>query len=106
MLGLIIFLLSLSAAFCWWRLVRAREKARFAATVACKQHGFVLMDDTVVLDSLDTREWRGKRLIGLRYRFDYAHHGILNKGGRVLVSPTGQALVIIQTDQGQLIETI
>ncbi|HKJ16765.1 MAG TPA: DUF3301 domain-containing protein [Xanthomonadales bacterium] len=106
MLGLFIFLFSLLTAFCWWRLVRAREKARFAARVACKQHGLVLMDDTVVLDSLDTREWRGKRHIGLRYRFDFAHNGILNKGGQVLISPTRQALVVIKTSEGQLIETI
>lgn len=106
MLGLFIFLFLVFVLFCWWRLVKAREKARFAAMVACKQHGLVLMDDTVVLDSVDTREWRGKRLIGLRYRFDYAHNGILNKGGRVLISPARQALVIISTSQGQLIETV
>ena len=59
-----------------------------------------------MLDSLDTRQWRGKRIIGVRYRFDFAHNGILNKGGHVLVSPRQRALVVINTDQGQLIETI
>lgn len=106
MIGLFIFLLLLLTAFSWWRLVKAREQARFAAGAACKQHGLVLMDDTVVLDSLDTRQWRGKRMIGLRYRFDYAHNGVLNRGGRVLISPRQQALVVINTPQGQLIETI
>ena len=64
------------------------------------------MDDTVVLESFDTRQWRGKRLIGIRYRFDFAQNGVLNHGGHVLIAPRQQALVVISTDQGQLIEVI
>ena len=106
MLGLFIFLILLGSAFCWWRLVKAREQARMAAGAACRQHGLVLMDDTVVLESFDTRQWRGKRLIGIRYRFDFAQNGVLNHGGHVLIAPRQQALVVISTDQGQLIEVI
>ena len=106
MLGLILFLISALAAFCWWRLVRAREQARSAAGAACREHGLVLMDDTVVLDSLDATRWRDKRIIGLRYRFDFARNGVLNRGGRVLISPRQRALVVINTPEGQLIETI
>ena len=106
MIGLIIFLLSALLAFCWWRLVKAREQARSAAGSACRQHGLVLVDDTVILDSLDTSRWRKKRLIGLRYRFDFAVNGVLNHGGRVLISPRQPALVIVNTPQGQLIEVI
>lgn len=106
MLGLFIFLLSALAAFCWWRLVKAREQARSAAGAACRVHGLVLMDDTVVLDSLDARHWRDRRIIGLRYRFEFARNGILNRGGRVLISPRQPALVVISTPEGQLIETI
>jgi hypothetical protein len=106
MIGLFIFLLLLAAGLSWWQLSKAREQARFAAGVACKQHGLVLMDDTVMLDSLDTRQWRGKRIIGIRYRFDFAQNGILNHGGQVLISPRQRALVVISTEQGQLIESI
>lgn len=106
MIGLFIFLLLLILALGWWRLSKAREQARIAAGAACRQHGLVLMDDTVMLDSLDTREWRGKRIIGIRYRFDFAHNGILKHGGQVLISPRQQALVAISTDQGQVIEVI
>ena len=63
------------------------------------------MDDTVMLDSVGTRQWGGKRIIGIRYRFDFAQNGILNHGGQVLISPSQQALVVISTDQGQLIES-
>ena len=106
MIGLFIFLLLLAVGLSWWQLSKAREQARFAAGIACKQHGLVLMDDTVMLDSLDTRQWRGKRIIGIRYRFDFAQNGILNHGGQVLISPRQRALVVISTEQGQLIESI
>ena len=106
MIGLVFFVLTILAAFCWWRLVKAREQARAAAGIACREHGLVLMDDTVVLDSLDTRRWNDKRIIGLQYRFDFARNGILNKGGRVLVAARQPALVVISTADGQLIESI
>lgn len=106
MIGLVIFLLSILAGYCWWRLVKAREQARFAAGAACREHGLVLMDDTVVLDSLDARRWRDKRIIGLQYRFEFAHNGILKRGGRVLIAPRQPALVVIQTPDGQLIESL
>ena len=106
MIGLFIFLLLLAVALSWWRLSKAREQARSAAGAACRQHGLVLMDDTVMLESVDTRHWRGKRFIGIRYRFDFAQNGMLNHGGQVLIAPRQKALVVISTDQGQLIETI
>lgn len=106
MIGLFFFVLACLAAFCWWQLVRAREQARAAAGMACREHGLVLMDDTVVLDSLDARYWREKRIIGLQYRFDFARDGILKKGGRVLISPRQPALVVIRTAEGQVIESI
>jgi hypothetical protein len=106
MIGLFVFLLAVFTAFGWWRLVKAREQARSAAAAACKEHGLVLMDDTVVLDSLDARRWRDKRVIGLQYRFEFARNGVLNRGGRVLISPRQPAMVVINTPEGQLIEVI
>lgn len=106
MIGLIAFLLITLAAYCWWHLVKAREKARLAAGAACREHGLVLMDDTVVLQSLDTRQWREKKVIGLQYRFDFARNGVLNRGGRVMISPRQPTLVVINTPEGRLIETI
>lgn len=106
MIGLVIFVLLLLAAYCWWYLVKAREQARFAAGAACREHGLVLMDDTVVLSSLDARRWREKRVIGLQYRFEFAHNGILKRGGQVLIAPRQPAMVVISTPEGQLIESI
>jgi hypothetical protein len=106
MFGLFVFLLLGLAALCWWHLVRAREQARSAAGAACREHGLVLMDDTGVLDALDARRWKDKRIIGLQCRFDFARRGILNRGGRVLISPRQPALVVINTPEGQLIETV
>lgn len=106
MIGLMIFLLLILAALCWWRLAKAHEQARSAAGAACREHGLVLMDDTVVLDSLDTSRWREKGRIGLRYRFEFARNGILNHGGRVMIAPRQRALVVISTPDGQLIESI
>lgn len=106
MIGLFFFMLTSLAAFCWWRLVKARELARSAAAIACREHGLVLMDDTVVLHSIDARRWRDERVIGLLYRFDFARNGVLNRGGRVLISPRQPAVVVINTPEGQLIETV
>ena len=46
------------------------------------------------------------RAWGLRYRFEFAHDGILRKGGIVLIAPGRPATVIIETDNGQLIERV
>ena len=106
MIGLGILLFLVFAAYCWWRLVKAREKARAVAGAACREHGLVLMDDTVVLDSLDTRNWREKRILGLQYRFDFAENGILRHGGQVLIMPRQPAMVVIAAKEGQIIESV
>lgn len=106
MIGLGVFLFLVFVAYCWWRLGKARELARAVAGAACREHGLVLMDDTVVLDALDTRNWREKRVIGLQYRFEFAQNGILRRGGRVLIAPRQRAMVVINTKEGQLIETL
>ncbi len=106
MIGLLVFFFTALTGFAWWRLVKAREQARAAAGAACLAHGLVLIDDTVVLDSLDTGRWRENRTVALRYRFEFARNGILNKGGRVMIAPRQPALVVISTPEGQLIETI
>lgn len=106
MIGLFIFLLLLLTAFSWWRLVKAREQARFAAGAACKQHGLVLMDDTVMLHDVQLKKEDPVRAWGFRYHFDYARDGILHHGGTVLLSPGQGAIVVIDTDTGQLIERL
>ena len=104
--GLLLFVLFIFATLVWWRLLKGKELARQAATKACREHGLLLMDDTVVLDAiqLDDNEW--SRSYGLRYRFEFAHNGILRKGGKVLVSRGHPTTVIIPTSTGQLIEEI
>lgn len=103
---LLLLLLLGAAGYCWWRLVLAREKARAAAGMACREHGLVLMDDTVVLDALDTTRWKTHRVIGLQYRFDFAHKGILQQGGKVMIAPRQRVMVILSTPEGQVIETV
>ena len=88
MTGLFILLFAGLAAVGWWRLMQGKEAARRAAGLTCRHHGF---GDPV-------RAW------GLRYRFEFAHRGILHSGGTVLIAPGRRPTVIIETDNGQLIE--
>ena len=104
MIGLLAFILSGFAALVWWRLLKGKEIARLAAGMACRQHGLQLMDDTVVLDAIQLSAKDDLNAYGLRYRFDFAHEGILRKGGRVLVTPGRPTTIIIPTSTGQLIE--
>jgi len=106
MTGLLLFVMFLFAALVWWRLLQGKEIARRAAGTACREHQLLLMDDTVVLDAVEF-EGEGKfRSYRLRYRFDFAHGGILRKGGSVLVRTGQPSTVIISTSSGQVIEEI
>ncbi len=106
MTGLLLFVLFIFAALCWWRLLKGKELARQAATVACREHGLLLMDDTVVLDAIQLGGEQRRKSYGLRYRFEFAYEGILRKGGKVLVTPGHPTTVIIPTSTGQVIEEI
>jgi hypothetical protein len=102
--GLVILILAGLAGVSWWRLLKGKELARYAAAAICKHHGLVLMDDTVMLDSIKLRREDPARAWGLKYRFDFANKGVLRKGGIVLLAPGQRPTVIIDTDNGQLIE--
>jgi hypothetical protein len=104
MTGLLILVVTGLAAVTWWRLLKGKELARYAAAVICRQHGLVLMDDTVILHSVQLRREDPARAWGLKYRFDFAHDGIPRKGGTVLIAPGHAPTVIIDTDGGPLIE--
>ena len=106
MTGVLLFVLFLFAALSWWRLLKGKELARKAATQACREHGLLLMDDTVVLDAIQLTGDERLRTYGLRYRFEFAHDGILRKGGKVLVAAGFPTTVIIPTSSGQVIEEI
>jgi len=106
MSGLLLFVLLMLGTLFWWRLLKGKELARSAASEACRQHGLSLMDDTVVLDAIQLTGDERMKSYGLRYRFDFAHEGILRKGGKVLVSPGRPATVILPTSTGQVIEEI
>jgi Protein of unknown function (DUF3301) len=101
-----MFVLFVLGALAWWRLLQGKETARQAAASACREHGLSLMDDTVVLETLQLLGDGKSRTYGLRYRFDFARDGILRKGGSVLVSPGRPTTVIITTSSGQLIEEV
>jgi len=104
MSGLLLFVLFIIAALVWWRLLKGKEIARTAASLACREHGLLLMDDTVVLDAIQLTGADSSKSYGLRYRFEFAHEGILRKGGKVLVFPGRPTTIIIPTSTGQLIE--
>jgi hypothetical protein len=106
MTGLLFFILFVFAALAWWRLLKGKEVARYAATMACREHGISLMDDTVVLDAIQLTGKDHLKAYGLRYRFEFAHKGILRKGGSVLVTPGRPTTVVIETSDGQLIEEV
>jgi hypothetical protein len=102
--GIFVLLLFGFAAIGWWRLLKGKELARQAASHACREHGLVLIDDTVMLESIQLRKEDPTGAWGLRYCFEFARNGVLRKGGVVLISPGRRPTVIIETDGGQLID--
>ncbi len=104
MIGLILLILAGAIGLSWWQLVQGRERARSVATIACREHGLVLMDDTVVFETVSYRPAGKRRLFALVYRFDFAYQGILQLGGKVLVSPGHPSTVLITTEKGDLIQ--
>jgi hypothetical protein len=104
MTGLLILIVAGVAFVAWWRLLHGKELARRAAALVCREHGLVLMDDTVMLDSIQLKREAPVHAWGLRYRFDFAQQGVLRHGGVVLLTPGQPPTVIIQTDNGQVIE--
>lgn len=104
MTGLLILIVVGFASIAWWRLLHGKELARRAAAASCREHGLVLIDDTVMLDSVQLRKEDPARAWGLKYRFDFARDGLLRKGGIVLIAPGRGPIVIIETDDGPLIE--
>jgi len=106
MIGLVLLIVAGLAGASWWSLVKAKEQARHAASLTCRQHGLVLMDDTVMLDSVQLARKTEAKGWCLRYRFEFAHQGILHRGGSVLIAPGRRPTVAIKTVSGQLIEEI
>lgn len=106
MTGLLVLVLVGLAAVAWWRLLQGKEQARHAAGVVCREHGLVLMDDTVVLNAVQLKPEDPVRAWGLKYRFDFARNGVLRHGGTVLVTPGRAPTVIIETDGGPLIQQV
>jgi hypothetical protein len=104
MLGLVLLIIAGVAALSWWQLVHGRERARAVAARACREHGLVLMDDTVVFETVSYRPANHKRLFALVYGFEFAYQGILHRGGKVWVMPGFATTVLISTDHGDLIE--
>lgn len=104
MTGLLVLLLGCLAFIAWWRLLKGKELARHAAGSVCRQHGVVLMDDTVMLQSVQLRKVDPVRAWGLKYRFDFAREGILHHGGTVLIAPGQAPTVVIEADGARVIE--
>lgn len=104
MTGLFFLIFFGIAAISWWRLLKGKEFARNAAAASCREHGLVLIDDTVMLDSIQLRKEDPARAWGLKYRFEFARNGVPRKGGIVLIAPGRRPTVIIETDNGPLIE--
>lgn len=106
MTGLFFLIFFGIAVISWWRLLKGKEIARHAAAASCREHGLVLIDDTVMLDSIQLRKEDPARAWGLKYRFEFARNGVPRKGGIVLIAPGRRPTVIIETDNGPLIEQV
>jgi hypothetical protein len=104
MIGLVLLVLAGAIGLSWWHMLQGRERARSVAAAACREHNLVLMDDTVVFNSVSWRPTGTHRLFSLVYRFEFAYQGVLHKGGTVLVAPGFAATVLISTANGDLIE--
>lgn len=104
MTGLIILIVAGLTAIGWWRLLKGKELARHAAAASCSAHGLILIDDTVMLESVQLKKEDPARAWGLKYRFEFARNGVPRKGGIVLIAPGQRPTVIIETDTGPLIE--
>lgn len=102
--GLLVLILAGTVCIAWWRLLKGKELARAAAGATCKQHGLVLMDDTVILASVQLRKEDPVNAWGLRYTFDFAHKGILHTGGAVILAPGHRPVTVLPTENGPLIE--
>jgi len=106
MTGLLLLTLAGLAAITWWSLLKGKEQARSAASITCREYGLLLMDDTVVLDSVRLKKQGHTRAYRLQYRFEFARDGILHKGGSVLIAPGQRPTVIIKTSTGDLIQEL
>jgi hypothetical protein len=106
MIGLLVLIVAGLSGITWWSLLKGKERARHAASIACREHGLVLMDDTVVLDSVQLKNEEEIKGWCLRYRFEFARQGILHKGGSVMIAPGRRPTVVIKTASGQLIQEI
>jgi len=104
--GLLLLTLAGLAAITWWSLLKGKEQARSAASITCREHGLLLMDDTVVLDSIRLKRGGHSHTYRLQYRFEFARDGILHKGGSVLIAPGQRPTVVIRTSNGELIQEI
>lgn len=104
--GLVILIIAGSIGVSWWRLLKGKEMARSAAAVSCREHGLVLMDDTVMLDSIQFKREDPVNAWGLKYRFEFARAGILHRGGIVLIAPGHRPVVVIEIDDGPLIDQL
>ena len=102
--GLLVLIITGTIVVAWWRLLKGKELARASASAICKHHGLVLMDDTVILASVQLRKEDPVNAWGLRYTFDFAHKGILHTGGAVILAPGHRPVTIIPTENGPLIE--
>ena len=104
--GLVLLIIAGTIGVSWWRLLKGKELARSAAAFSCREHGLVLMDDTVMLDSIQFKREDPVNAWGLKYRFDFARAGILHHGGFVLIAPGQRPVVVIESENGPLIEQV
>ena len=102
--GLFVLIVTGLALVTWWRLLKGKEIARAAASMTCKQHGLVLIDDTVMLDSIQLRKEDPVNAWGFKYRVEFAYRGIRHATGTVIVAPGHRPVTVIETESGPLIE--
>jgi len=91
-----ILALAMAVAAGWlvWDGLKARETANAAMRDACRQAGFLFLDDTVALDSLrPVRDGEGQLRLRRVFRFEYSDTGHdRRKGSLTMMGETVSAI--------------
>ncbi len=79
-----------------WDGFKAREAANVAMREACRQEGFLFLDDTVALESLSlARDVEGRLRVKRAFGFEFSDTGHNRRKGRLTM--LGDAIVELET---------
>jgi hypothetical protein len=94
LLDILALTLAVAAGWLVWDSLKARETANAAMRDACRQAGFLFLDDTVALDSMrPMRDGEGRMRLRRVFRFEYSDTGHdRRKGSLTMMGETVSAI--------------